>query len=93
MVSITSSQINPRPPAQRAPQSSSGPEPPHQVGHLPLRLQNKHRVDLSQHQADQRNANKPKLGENVNPFLYVMSAGGYLLNIYYTINTFEILHF
>ncbi|XP_056621374.1 fibronectin type III domain-containing protein 1 isoform X1 [Triplophysa dalaica] len=70
MVSITSSQINPRPPAQRAPQSSSGPEPPHQVGHLPLRLQNKHRVDLSQHQADQRNANKPKMASES---VYVVS--------------------
>jgi len=72
MVSITSSQINARPPTQRtalgqqrAPQSSSGPEPPHQGGHLPLRAQNKHRVDLSQHQADQRNGNKPKLGKDV----------------------------
>ncbi|XDV42300.1 hypothetical protein PO909_010984 [Leuciscus waleckii] len=77
MVSITSSQINPRPPTQRtalgqqrAPQSSSGPEPPHQGGHLPLRAQNKHRVDLSQHQADQRNGNKPKLASES---VYVVS--------------------
>ncbi|XP_051510352.1 fibronectin type III domain-containing protein 1-like isoform X2 [Myxocyprinus asiaticus] len=77
MVSITSSQINSRPLAQRtalgqqrAPQSSSGPEPPHQGGHFPLRGQNKHRVDLSQHQADQRNANKPKLASES---VYVVS--------------------
>ncbi|KAK7150220.1 hypothetical protein R3I93_011470 [Phoxinus phoxinus] len=77
MVSITSSQINPRPPTQRtalgqqrAPQSSSGPEPPHQGGHPPLRAQNKHRVDLSQHQADQRNGNKPKLASES---VYVVS--------------------
>ncbi|XP_068071752.1 fibronectin type III domain-containing protein 1 isoform X2 [Danio rerio] len=77
MVSITSSQINPRPPTQRtalghqrAPQSSSGPEPPHQIGRLPIRPLNKHRVDLSQHQADQRNANKPKLASES---VYVVS--------------------
>ncbi|XP_016149275.1 fibronectin type III domain-containing protein 1 [Sinocyclocheilus grahami] len=77
MVSITSSQINPRPPTQRtalgqqrAPQSSSGPEPPHQEGRVPLRPQNKHRVDLSQHQADQRNANKHKLASES---VYVVS--------------------
>ncbi|XP_051501493.1 fibronectin type III domain-containing protein 1-like isoform X2 [Myxocyprinus asiaticus] len=77
MVSITSSQINPRPLAQktalgqqRAPQSSSGPEPPQQGGHFLLRGQNKHRVDLSQHQADQRNANKPKLASES---IYVVS--------------------
>ncbi|XP_059354555.1 fibronectin type III domain-containing protein 1-like [Carassius carassius] len=77
MVSITSSQMNPRPPTQRtalgqqrAPQPSSGPEPPLPVRRLPLRPQNKHRVDLSQHQADQRNAKKHKMASES---VYVVS--------------------
>ncbi|KAK3541896.1 hypothetical protein QTP86_008113 [Hemibagrus guttatus] len=55
---------------QRAPQSSSGPEAPSRGGYLPIRSQNKHRVDLSQPQADQRNANKPKLASES---IYVVS--------------------
>lgn len=68
------SKLNPRPAVQRptlqqrAPQSSSGPDAPRR-GYLPIRPNIKHRVDLSQPQADQRNANKPKLGERKNDFL------------------------
>ncbi|GAA6066758.1 fibronectin type III domain-containing protein 1 isoform X1, partial [Tachysurus ichikawai] len=55
---------------QRGPQSSAGPEAPHRGGYLPIRSQNKHRVNLSQPQADQRNANKPKLASES---IYVVS--------------------
>ncbi|KAL6486392.1 hypothetical protein MHYP_G00057840 [Metynnis hypsauchen] len=75
-LSEISSQTNPHSSVQRSaqqqrpPQSSSGHEGPHRGGYLPIRPQNKHRVDLSQPQADQRNANKPKLASES---VYVVS--------------------
>ncbi|XP_076874082.1 fibronectin type III domain-containing protein 1 isoform X1 [Brachyhypopomus gauderio] len=55
---------------QRAPQSSSGPEAPRTGGYLPIRPHTKPRMDLSQPQADQRNAHKPKLASES---VYVVS--------------------